>query len=468
MRFNEKTTPTTTINEAGGQAYQKSDNLTLVSMLLTSFIKDQYYRSAQTQLDTIEKLVAGAQDKLFAAKAAVMARREFGMRSVTHALAGEIARNVKGKQWTKDFFNSVVYRPDDMTEIIAYYLNKYGKPLPNALKKGFSMAFQRFDEYQLAKYRNAGAKVSLVDVVNLVHPEHTEAIGRLVNDQLRQHGTWEDQLSEAGQTSKPKSEVWGGLLKEGRLGYFALLRNLRNIAEQAPQYVDLACEQLQDRKRIKGSLVLPFRFQTAIEQIQQVSGKGIRDILSALSTALEISMDNVPVFDGKTLVVLDESSSMEGRPITIGSLFAAVLYKSNDADLLTFTDRARYQNLNPADSVLSIAGRLKENLIGRGTNFHSIFETANQPYDRIIILSDMQGWIGYNTPSGTFNNWKQSYECNPYVYSFDLQGYNSMQFPENQVLCLAGFSDKVFDIMELMETDKHALENRIHEVTFSV
>lgn len=39
-----------------------------------------------------------------------------------------------------------------------------------------------------------------------------------------------------------------------------------------------------------------------------------------------------------------------------------------------------------------------------------------------------------------------------------------MQFPENNVFCLAGFSDKVFDIMWLMETDKKALYNEIKAI----
>jgi hypothetical protein len=41
---------------------------------------------------------------------------------------------------------------------------------------------------------------------------------------------------------------------------------------------------------------------------------------------------------------------------------------------------------------------------------------------------------------------------------------NSLQLPENNVFCLAGFSDKVFDVMKLMEIDKSALYNEIKSV----
>jgi hypothetical protein len=70
----------------------------------------------------------------------------------------------------------VVRRPDDAIEILAYYLAVYNKPIPNALKKGLGTALSRFDEYQLAKYRKSAAEISLVDVLNLVHPPHTEAL----------------------------------------------------------------------------------------------------------------------------------------------------------------------------------------------------------------------------------------------------------------------------------------------------
>jgi 60 kDa SS-A/Ro ribonucleoprotein len=62
-----------------------------------------------------------------------------------------------------------------------------------------------------------------------------------------------------------KAEAWAELLRTRKIGYFALLRNLRNIAEQAPELVPTACELLTDERLIRKSLVLPFRFSTALE-----------------------------------------------------------------------------------------------------------------------------------------------------------------------------------------------------------
>jgi hypothetical protein len=466
-----------TTNLAGGEAYVQTPALELVSVLLTSFAQDQFYRKAtDTNARLIELLAKN--DAEFAAKAAIYARTKFGMRSITHLLAGELAKYATGKEWAKSFYEQIVYRPDDMTEIMAYYFNTQKLKLPNAMKKGFAAAFDKFDGYQLAKYRNANKDLKLVDVVNLIHPKPTdrnrEALTLLVKNELRSVDTWESKLTKAGQNAENeleketlKADAWTELIETRKIGYFALLRNLRNIMELVSDVVlDKALELLMTEKLIRNSLVLPFRFTTAYTEIKQINGKAARKVMAALDQAVDISLKNVPRFEGDTLVVLDVSGSMTGRPAEIGSLFAAILAKSNNADFMTFSDNAQYRQLNIRNSTLSIANDL--NFAAGGTNFHAIFQTINQRYDRIIILSDMQGWIGGYSPKASFDAYKAKYKANPFIYSFDLQGYGSLQFPENKIFALAGFSDKIFDLMALLETDPKAIVNEINKVTFKV
>jgi hypothetical protein len=104
------------------------------------------------------------------------------------------------------------------------------------------------------------------------------------------------------------------------------------------------------------------------------------------------------------------------------------------------------------------------NFPGGSTNFPAIFQKANKKYDRVIILSDMQGWVGYYTPKAEFDRYKQRFGANPKVYSFDLAGLGTLQFPEKNVYALAGFSEKSFDIMALLDEDPKALVNRIKQV----
>jgi hypothetical protein len=469
---------TLTENLAGGQAYAQSNELALVSLLLTSFVNDQFYKNAQTTLADLKKLSEKIKDKEFVAKSAIYARDKFGMRSVTHALAAELTSQLNGAEWGKDFYNKVVVRVDDMTEILSYYLayktEKNNPKFPNALKKGFAKAFDKFDGYQLAKYKGENKEVKLVDIVNLVHPVPTqrnlEALQLLVKGELKNTQTWESKLSAVGQQAESeedlaelKSNAWSELIETKKIGYFALLRNLRNIITQSPQSVKAACEMLIDEKLIKNSRVLPFRFATAYDEINKIgSSKEVRDVLMAINQALEVSVQNVPKFDGETLVVMDVSGSMMGRASEIASLFGAVLAKANNCDVMTFATNADYKSYNPMDSVMSIRSSFRYS--GGGTNFKSIFQKANIKFDRIIILSDMQGWMGYTTPSSEFKSYKSKFGANPFVYSWDLAGYGTLQFPENNVFALAGFSDKVFDIMKMMELDKKALYNEINAI----
>lgn len=464
-RFNEKK-ETGVTNLAGGKAYKESKELQLVSMLLTSFGDDKTYRSADDTFKKLDELVKDC-DKLFCAKAVCYARREFGMRTITHYAASVLAKYIGGETWAKDFFAKVVYRPDDMTEIIACHLSRNEK-VSNAMKKGFAEALGTFTDYQLSKYRGEGNKVKLVDVVNLVHPTQTEknngAIEKLVNGNLKAFDTWEVELSAAGNDVEKKKSAWRKLISENKLGYFALLRNIRNIANlQDDKLKDLALDALLNEKAIHKSLVLPFRFATAYKELSTIDSKA----MSAISRACEIACDNVPKLDGKTLIALDVSGSMSDVS-DIAALFAAVLLKSNDCDLIKFSYNSTYQIVNTDDSLMTIKDNLK--FSGGGTNFISIFETANRKYDRVILLSDMQAWMQNNywvkSPSAAYNAYKQKYNPDCKMYSIDLAGYGTLQVPEKDVYCLAGFSEKIFDLMKFLEEDKNALLNTIKAYNF--
>ena len=467
-KFNEKKVSNTT-NLAGGKAYNETNEMKLASMLLTSFGEDKYYRSSSETFKELERLLDVC-DKEFSAKAIVFARKEFGMRTITHIASSILAKYISGEEWGKNFFNSVVVRPDDMLEIIACHLSRKQK-LTNAMKKGFAMALARFDEYQLAKYKGEGKDVKLVDVVNLVHPTQSEknngAIEKLIKGELKSFDTWESELSRVGSDVEAKKAVWNKLLDENKLGYFALLRNIRNIVNLNDDSLkDKALNALVNEKAIKRSMVLPFRYSTAYDEMRRVDSKALK----AISNACDIACSNIPEFKGKTLIALDVSGSMSGRVSQIASVFTAALLKRNDCDLITFATGASYTHLNPSDSVLTIADSLRFN--GGGTNFNAIFETANKAYDRVILLSDMQAWIQNSwychSPKQAYETWKKKYnakDCK--FYSIDLAGYGTMQLPQNDVYCLAGFSEKMFDLMSLLEEDKNALLNTIKSITFA-
>jgi 60 kDa SS-A/Ro ribonucleoprotein len=476
----KKKTENKTVNLAGGEAFKMSPELELASLVLTSFAQEQFYRDQKATFDDLVKGMSKCNPE-FVAKAGIYARREFGMRSITHALAAELAAVASGQAWAKSFYDKIVNRPDDMLEIAAYYKAKGGKNLPNAMKKGFASAFDRFDTYQLAKYRGENRDLKLIDLVNLVRPvptpRNTEGLKNLVEGTLRSTETWESKLTEAGQKAESEDEksvmkaaAWAELLNGNRLGYFALVRNLRNILEQAPELTPSVCAQLVDEKRIRQSLVLPFRLVVAYKQLT-LNTKESRQVGAALEKAVDIACKNIPEL-ANTLVVVDNSGSMGSRAAKSdmtfaesGALFGIALAKRSNADLMEFGETARYIPYNLSDSAIKFSANFQQlNQVGHATNFHAIFEKAKKRYDRIVIFSDMQGWMSYYAPTSAFEDYKRRTGANPFIYSFDLAGYGSLQFPENNVFALAGFSEKVFDLMGVLETDRKALVNKIKSI----
>lgn len=355
----------TEINLMGEQAFKLSDKEELVSTVLTTFLQDGYYEKEQETvnriLDKLEKV-----DTLFAAQLAIYARNEGNLRSVTHLISAAIAKDVSGSDWGKRFYNKIVVRPDDMSEIVSAYasLNKMDlkdiKKIPNSIKKGFKEALERLDAYQIDKYKMKKRNVTLVDLVRLFHPHATqknaEAYKRLIEGKslegLYTSKVLEKEMTKAGQITKAASEeekveakreaIVSVLDNVKGMPIMNLLRNLRNIILYAPDKVDDACAQIRIQNKIVNSRLLPFRFATAYEEIEKMAysaselKKGVSDkitfesdvktqvvdratfnslkakVLDAIEDALELSCLNIPKLAGKTAILVDDSSSMRG------------------------------------------------------------------------------------------------------------------------------------------------------------
>lgn len=476
----------TTVNKAGGKAFDQADEEKFLFILLTSFFEDEFYRTSQDTVTELQQLIKKI-NPVFAAQAILYARTKFGMRSICHVAAAILANTVKGQRWTKEFFSQLLYRVDDAAETIAAYYHLYGKTLPNSMKKGFAKGMLKFDAYQLAKWRGEKKAVTLYDVFNLVHPKPTpelaETYRQLMRGELKSTDTWESQLSAVGQSVDEedqvtaKAEIWSNLLDAGKLGYLALLRNLNNILKTGDdKLIDKAAAALLNEQAIKGALILPFQFGSAYDRLMKEgygNSASSRRLIAALEEAVEISLNNVPVFPGNTLVAMDVSWSMtnvhKGRkgvsksPAIIGAMFAAVIARSNNADLLVFDWTARQLRYGLNSSIMSIRDDLASKCRGSSTDFGSIFTgLEGVRYDRIIILSDMQAWIGETQQE--FRAYCERTKADPILYCFDLSSYGTLQFPAEHVYSLAGFSDKTLSIMRALETDRKAAVNAVREI----
>lgn len=195
--------------------------------------------------------------------------------------------------------------------------------LSKQIQKGLIESFNRFDEYQFAKY-NANSAVSLRDALFLVHPkakdEAQQAVfDKIVSGQLAIPYTWETELSELGkqafENEKAKaqavSEKWEKLVSSGQVGYMALLRNLRNIVTKSTdKALDMTLNILTNEYRIRKAKQMPFRYLSAFLEIDKLARETsifegekakIKKALTALEKALVISCDNIPIREGKTV-----------------------------------------------------------------------------------------------------------------------------------------------------------------------
>lgn len=269
--------------------------------------EDEFYESGESIAARITKLVAKipSDDLPSVGLLAIEARQKQHLRHVPLLLIAALAK--RGAP-VAHLIPQVVLRADEMAELIAVIAKVNGVP-PNAVrpkisaqvKKGLAEAFHAFTEYSLAKYDRDGA-VKLRDVLRLVHPkprDEGEAAlwKRVIERTLATPDTWEVELSAKGNNK----ETWERLIKERKLGYLALLRNLRNMEQAAVNRgtVEHALRSLNGAER-----VLPFRFVAALRAAPSYA--------NALNTAfLEHVRRTVAPLPGKTVVLVDVSGSMK-------------------------------------------------------------------------------------------------------------------------------------------------------------
>jgi 60 kDa SS-A/Ro ribonucleoprotein len=507
-RYNAKAKPTVVpvVNHQGGVGYKYDPKTELVAILATGIDNKFYEKEGEREkrLATVISEVA-KKDKTFAAKALVYARSVMGQRTVTHLGAVELAKVLSGDSLGARFFSKrarkgnaggIVYRLDDMLEIAACYQAKNpGKPLSNAIKKGFKLALESSDEYELAKYQASNRDLSLVDIVNLVHPKPSEKMApvfaKLMKGELKQFNTVEDKNTKAGQEvaakvkagkitkeeaakelAEAKEDNYAELIRTRKIGYLALLRNLRNILKTGAnrELIADACELLTDAKMIKQSLVFPHQIDLALEiMLDEFRASEATPFIKALDKAYELAIPNLSELfpHGRTAVVFDSSGSMSTRiklsnsksgseaAIAKAALIAATLAKGIGADVYHFADYTAQIKFNPLDSVNTLKKQFlsKQGAVGYGTSFHSIMSTLGSQYDRVFVISDMQSGDG---PFG---------KTNAYVYSINIAGYGTTSIkPGNKVYQLFGYSADIYELVKRVEVNPAVLIEEINKI----
>lgn len=499
MLFNvfRKAKPKT--NFEGAKAFSLDLRTELYSAVVTTSLSNKFYEAGNDRLNRIRALIA-QNDPAFVARLAIYARTKMYMRSIPLVLAVELAKTQSGNGVVSKAVKGVVLRADEITELLAYYqlanernatkkLNKLSKQI----QRGLADAFNRFDEYQLAKY-NRAAEVKLKDALFLVHPKavnETQQLlfNKIAKDELDVPYTWETELSALGQKSfvseKEKSDAfrakWEELITSGKLGYMALLRNLRNIieAEVAAEVMSEVCVLLSDKVAVANSKQLPFRFLSAYREVKVLKSGAVPMILDALEKAVLQSAVNIRGFGKETsvLIACDVSGSMQ-KPVSAKSkimnydigLMLAMLLQSRCEYVQTgmFGDTWKIINVSRSNILANVQEFYKrEGEVGYTTNGYLVLKdliSQRKVVDKIMLFTDCQLWNS-NKADLVGNNisalWKKYKEIAPQarLYLFDLAGYGNtpINVRDNDVYLIAGWSDKIFDVLSALENGENAL-----------
>jgi hypothetical protein len=520
MKFNLlNKVKTQVINFAGAKAFVMSPEMELYTAVVTWSLDDSFYEKNEERMNRLRGLITKC-DPVFVGKLAVYARTKMYMRSVPLVLVTELAKLHSGDDLVARVTDGVIGRADEITELLACYelLNerkgtKKLNRLSKQLQKGLSTAFNRFDEYQFGKYNRDGA-IKLRDALFLVHPKAKDELqqvlfNKIVNGDLQTPYTWETELSALGQIGFDNEEAkalafrakWEELIDSGKLGYMALLRNLRNIQEAGVSYghFQKVCGRLANADEVAKAKQFPFRYLAAYRELvnpliiklpakstvekltalMQGQNRGYTgELLDALEKAVQASAANIKGFDHETRVLLacDVSGSMQ-TPVSAKSkillydvgLMLAMLLQSRckNVEVGMFGDSWKTIAV-PRNNILGNVQEFyrREGEVGYSTNGYLVIKdllSRRVQMDKIMIFTDCQLWNSNNTPDHIQTLWsryKAEVSPNAKLYLFDLKGYGQapLQILRNDVYLVAGWSDKVFEVLAALENGGSALD----------
>jgi 60 kDa SS-A/Ro ribonucleoprotein len=505
------------VNYEGSKTFTLDPPMQLYTAVVTWSLDDSFYEKNNDRLNRVRSLIA-QNDPLFVARLAVYARHKMYMRSVPLVLVTELAKIHSGDDLVSKVTEKVVSRADEITELLACYqllnerkgLKKLDR-LSKQLQKGLSAAFNKFDEYQFAKY-NRNSEIKLRDALFVVHPKpKSEAqqllFNKIANNTLETPFTWETELSALGQKvfendlakANAFRDKWEELIDSDKLGYMALLRNLRNIVEAGVSFKHMkkVCETLSAPEKVAKAKQFPFRYLAAYRELLNVgvkvnsSGvvgklKGLisghngftGELLTALEKAAIQSAASIAGFDEnmKVLLACDVSGSMQ-KPVSAKSkiqlfdigLMLAMLLQSRCKNVRVGMFGDTWKTIPvPKNNVLANVQEFyrREGEVGYATNGFLVVKDLLDKrivMDKVMLFTDCQ--LG-NSPGGKDHihslwvQYKRTVAPQARLYLFDLAGYGQapLRVIQDDVYLLAGWSDKIFAVLDALENGKQSLD----------
>ncbi len=456
-------------NHGGGVNHTINSKESLVSIATTSMVSDKFYESKAKGIENLIEAISKLKksDPEFVLKVAAYARKEMNMRSVPQIILVECANRDEFKPFINKWAPLIMSRADEPVDALAYHLTNYGRPIPNSLKRAIKNKLESFTEYQLGKYQRNNSTVKLSDVVKLTHP-NLGVIGKKILEGNLSVDTWEKNLSTG--VGESKKESWE--ISVPKMGYMALLRNLRNmIIEEIDMTIFKGVlSKIADKDQVKNSKQFPFRFYSAFRELEKTSFAGANQkkmanlALVALTNAMNHSVDNVNI-EGDNLFLADSSGSMlssvseksEVQCIDIALMLGCIgVNKSDSSEMWTFDTSPKKRVVRKTTPILEQTLDIRKTCNGGATHLAKalkLLNTEGTKFDNVIIVSDYQCYADSyyaDNPSTEWRKYLKNVNPNANLYMIDVRGYNKgtpVTKSADNVFLFSGWSEKILEMI---------------------
>ncbi|MGW0335371.1 TROVE domain-containing protein [Streptomyces sp. NPDC003011] len=493
----------------GGRGRERDPRSELFLLAVSHFVTQQtFYETGAERDDRFTRLVGelAVTDPEWTAGLLGWLRGAGNLRTAAVVGAAEyvtarLDAGATGGPSNRQVVDSVLQRPDEPGELLAYWTTTYGRNVPKPVKRGVADAVRRlYGGRSLLKYDTASKGYRFGDVLNLVHAapdpdkpwqgelfryaldrrHHPDtavppASARLLTahrelmalpagerravvtsdgaaERLAAAGmTWE---ALAGWLQGPMDKAaWEAVIPS--MGPMALVRNLRNF-DEAGVSDEVAAEvaaRISDPEQVARSRQFPFRYLAAYRHAPSLRWS------YPLERALGHSLAGVPALPGRTLVLVDRSGSMFHARLSdrseldradAAAVFGTALaLRAADADLVEFGTSSNRVRFRRGESVLKILERFGD--LG-GTDTTGAVRRHYTRHDRVLIVTDEQyAHSRHGDPT-------EQVPADVPVYTWNLAGYRAGHGPSGHGNrhTFGGLSDAAFRMVPLLEAARDA------------
>ena len=453
----------------GGVGYLPSPEMELLLLVVNSlFSGDTFYEedaSRRRRFSDLAQLFS-QRDPLYVSALARYARQVLGLRSGPSALVAhlfwwgprEVAEAAARGVWL---------RGDEHLETLAY-TRAQGWKITKGLKRAVASRLNAMSPQALLKYHRKGRAFSQRDALILSHPRPQDRAHALVYEWLvrgkrglpeaqafvarllGERPTWERILSAKGASR----EAWLEALPH--LRGLSLVRNLSNLhrfglLEEEEVRGVLAKKLLSPR--VAEWQVYPYQWLQTILRGREEGWPG--EVLTLLEAALEASLPPLPL-EGETLVVVDVSGSMyaplsersQATYALAAASLGALLYRRTGGQLVGFDNHLYPLPLSPKASLADMVSHLLARG-GGGTYLGRALEETLPSFQgwRVVVFTDEQVHDDAYRP---LRRWLRQ-EPQRRAYVVNVAGYRPLAFPERGVVRAGGWSERLLEVLVLLE-----------------